>query len=251
MHLDGKVAIVTGSGKGIGRAIALEFAREGAHVVVNYIRSEDSSKQLVNEIRKIGREAIAVKADVSRKEDAENLIQSAVKKFGSLDILVNNAGYSSKDAWFAKLDDVDDELWYSILDIDLKGTFLCSRAASKVMLKHGSGKIINVSSIPALVGDQRGLVYTIAKAGVLGLTKALARTLAPKVQVNAMVLGSIKTGWIDWLSKDELSEITDAIPLRRIGTPEDVTRTAVFLASRDSDFITGQTVVIDGGETMA
>jgi 3-oxoacyl-[acyl-carrier protein] reductase len=247
MRLKGKVAIVTGSAKGIGRAIALEFAKEGASVIVNYSKSETAAEELA---KKIGSKAIAVKADVSNKEDAEKLIRDAIKKFGRLDILVNNAGHSSDSAWFAKLDDIDDSLWYSALDIDLKGTFLCSRAASRIMLKQGSGKIVNISSIPALVGDEKGLVYTIAKAGVLGLTKALARMLVPKVQVNAMVLGSIKTGWIDWLDKKELDGIMSAIPLKRLGKPEDVAKLAVFLASSDSDFITGQSVVIDGGETM-
>ncbi len=249
MRLKGKVAIVTGSGKGIGRAVALEFAKEGAKVVVNYVRSESASQELVREIETIGSKAIAVRADVSKKEDAENLVKKTVSKFGRLDVLVNNAGHSSKDAWFVKLD-VTDDLWYSILDTDLKGTFLCSRAAARVMQKQGSGKMINVSSIPALVGDERGLVYTVAKAGVLGLTKVLARMLAPKIQVNAMVFGSIRTGWIDWLDKKELSEIISAIPLKRLGEPEDIARVAAFLASRDSDFITGQTIVIDGGETM-
>ena len=251
MRLKGKVAIVTGSGKGIGRAVALEFAKEGAKVVVNYIRSKNASQKLVKEIEKIGSKAIAVRADVSKKEDAENLVKQAVGKFERVDVLVNNAGHSSKDAWFMKLDEVTDDLWYSILDTDLKGTFLCSRAAARVMQKQGSGKIINVSSIPALVGDQRGIVYAAAKAGVLGLTKVLARILAPKIQVNAMVFGSIRTGWIDWLDKKEISEIVAAIPLKRLGEPEDIVRVAVFLASRDSHFITGQTIVIDGGETMA
>lgn len=251
MRLKGKVAIVTGSGKGIGRAVALEFAKEGAKVVVNYVRSKSASQKLVKEIEKIGSKAIAVRADVSKKEDAENLVKQAVGKFERVDVLVNNAGHSSKDAWFMKLDEVTDDLWYSILDTDLKGTFLCSRAAARVMQKQGSGKIINVSSIPALVGDQRGIVYAAAKAGVLGLTKVLARILAPKIQVNAMVFGSIRTGWIDWLDKKEISEIVAAIPLKRLGEPEDIVRVAVFLASRDSHFITGQTIVIDGGETMA
>jgi len=247
MRLKGKIAVVTGSAKGIGRATALEFAKEGASVVVNYAKSETAAEETVKEI---GSRAIAVKADVSRKEDVETLMKVAVKKFGRLDILVNNAGHSSDKAWLAELDDIDDALWYSALNIDLKGTFLCSRAASKIMLKQGSGKIVNVSSIPALVGDERGLVYTVAKAGILGLTKALARMFAPKIQVNAMVLGSIKTGWIDWLYKKELTEIMSAIPLKRLGKPEDVAKLAAFLASNDSDFITGQTIIIDGGETM-
>lgn len=247
MRLKGKVAVITGSAKGIGRATALEFAKEGASVVVNYAKSETAAEETAKEI---GSRSIVVKADVSKKEDVETLMKVTVKKFGRLDILVNNAGHSSDKAWLAELNDIDDALWYSALDIDLKGTFLCSRAASKIMLKQGSGKIVNVASIPALVGDERGLVYTVAKAGILGLTKALARMFAPKIQVNAMVLGSIKTGWIDWLDKKELTEIMSAIPLKRLGKPEDVAKLAAFLASNDSDFITGQTIIIDGGETM-
>jgi len=247
MRLKGKVAVVTGSSKGIGRAIALEFAKEGASVVVNFAKSETAAKEFVKEL---GSKAIAVKADVSKKSDTETLMKVATKEFGRLDILVNNAGHSSNKAWFAKLDDIDDELWYSALDVDLKGTFLCSRVASRIMLKQGSGKIVNVSSIPALVGDGRGLVYTVAKAGILGLTKTLARMFAPKIQVNAMVLGSIKTGWVDWLDKKELDDVMSAIPLKRLGKPEDVAKLAAFLASNDSDFITGQSIIIDGGETM-
>ncbi len=250
MKLDGEVAIVTGSSRGIGRAIAIEFAREGANVVVDYRVSDADGGKVVADIEKIGSSALAVKADVSDAKQVENLVQTAIKKFGKIDILVNNAGYISKKVWHAKLSDVTEELWNSVMNVDLKGTFLCSKAVSSIMMKQKRGKILNVSSTPALTGDVYGFAYSVAKAGILGMTKSLARILAPHVQVNAMALGSIETGWIDWLSPKEIQDLINETAQKRFGKPQEVADLAVFLASRDSDYITGQTIVVDGGYSM-
>lgn len=250
MKLDGQVAIVTGSSSGIGKAIAVEFAREGAKIVVNYAKSEEHAENVVTEIKRRGSSAIAVKADVSVSTQVKNLVQTAITKFGKIDILVNNAGYVSEEVWNARLSDVTEQMWNNVMNVDLKGTFLCCKAVSATMLKTKRGKILNVSSTPALTGDVYGFVYSVAKAGVLGMTKSLARMLAPQIQVNAMALGSIETGWIDWLSEKEMKALIDETALRRLGKPEEVASLAVFLASRDSDYITGQTIVVDGGYYM-
>lgn len=250
MKLDGQVAIVTGSSSGIGKAIAVEFAKEGAKVVVNYAKSEAEAKGVASEIEEIGSKAIVVKADVSDDTQVKNLVETAMAKFGKIDILVNNAGYVSKQVWYAKLGDITDEMWNNVMNVDVKGTFLCSRVVSSSMLKQKRGKIVNVSSTPGLTGDVYGLAYSVAKAGILGMTKSLARILAPHVQVNAMAFGSIETGWVDWLSKKETSALIKETALKRFGTPEEVAKLAVFLASPDSNYITGQTIVIDGGYYM-
>ncbi len=250
MKLDGQVAIVTGSSSGIGKAIAVEFANEGAEIVVNYAKSEEQAENVVTEIKRGGASAIAVRADVSVRAQVKNLVQTAISKFGRIDILVNNAGYVSKEVWHARLSEVTEQMWNDVMNVDLKGTFLCCKAVSPTMLKQQRGKILNVSSTPALTGDVCGFAYSVAKAGILGMTKSLARMLAPHIQVNAMALGSIETGWADWLSNKELQALIDETALKRFGKPEEVASLAVFLASRDSDYITGQTIVVDGGYYM-
>ena len=226
--MKGKVALVTGGTRGIGAAIAEAFRRAGATVVVNGRSAKGPG---------------AVRGDVSR--DAERIVAAVVARHGRLDVLVNNAGVSDPKAWAAGLDAVTPAMWERVLRTDLWGTFACSRAAARAMRK--GGKIVNVASIPALVGDRDGLVYSVAKAGVLGLTKSLAVSLAPRVQVNAMAFGSIETGWVEWLSPRERLACERAIPLGRFGRPEEAAELALFLAR--SDWVTGQTYVLDGGET--
>ena len=247
MKLDGQVAIVTGSSRGIGRAIAIAFATEGAKVVVNYRVSKAEAEDTVSEIKKLDSAAVAVKADVSDADQVEDLVKTAAEEFGRIDILVNNAGYISKKVWHASLRDVTESMWNNVMNVDLKGTFLCSKAVAPFMMKHKRGKILNISSTPALTGDVYGFAYSIAKAGILGMTKSLARILAPHIQVNAMALGSIETRWIDWLGPKEIQDLISETALKRFGKPDEVANLAVFLASRDSDYITGQTIVIDGG----
>jgi len=232
-----KVALVTGGSRGNGAAIARAFAAAGYQVAVNYRKSRADAEAVAKTFG-----GVAVKGDVSR--DAEALIDGVLKKLGRLDVLVNNAGASDRAAWTDDLDAVTDEMWDRILDTDLRGTFQCCRAASRVMKK---GKIINVTSIPALTGEREGIVYSIAKAGVLGMTKSLAMLLAPRIQVNCMALGSIETGWVEWLPPALLKSYAEAIPVRRFGRSEEVGELALFLAR--NDWVTGQTYVLDGGES--
>ncbi len=250
MNLKGKVAVVTGSSRGIGRAMAIELAREGADIAINYSRSPDEAEETAREVRASGVRALVVKADVSNREEVVDMVDRTVREFETVHILVNNAGYSSRDLWFTKLEDVTEKMWHDVMDVDLKGSFLCSQAVAKIMLSQKEGKIINVSSTPAVAGDPHGMVYTVAKSGILGLTRAVAWSLAPHVQVNAVALGSIRTGWVDWLSEEELRDFADETALKRFGSPEEVGRVVAFLASSGSDFMTGQTVIVDGGAVM-
>ncbi len=250
MNLKGKVSIVTGSSRGIGKAIALELARGGADVVINYSKSADEAEKVAQEVRASGSRALVVKADVSNREEVVEMVNRAQKEFGAVHILVNNAGYSSRDLWFTKLEDITEKMWSDVMNVDLKGAFLCSQAAAKVMQGQKEGNIINISSTPAVAGDPYGMVYTVAKSGILGLTKALAWSLAPHVQVNTVALGSIRTGWVEWLNEEERRSFTEEMALKRFGRPEEVGRVVVFLASNASDFMTGQTVIVDGGAVM-
>jgi len=234
--MKGKVVLVTGGSRGIGAAIARAFAAAGARVAVNYRKSKADAEAVASSFG-----GVALEGDVGR--DADALIARVIKQFGRLDVLVNNAGVSDPAAWTDDLDAVTDDLWDRVLDTDLRGTFRCCRAAARVMKK---GKILNVTSIPALTGEREGIVYSIAKAGVLGMTKSLALLLAPRIQVNCMALGSIATGWVQWLPPAIREGYASAIPVGRFGKPEEVGELALFLAG--NDWITGQTYVLDGGE---
>jgi 3-oxoacyl-[acyl-carrier protein] reductase len=234
--MKGRVVLVTGAARGVGAAIARAFGRAGAKVAVNFRRSKAEAEAVARECG-----GACFRADVSR--EAGRLVAAVVRKYGGLDVLVNNAGASIREAWSDDLDAVTEARWKEVIGTDLKGAFECARAAAKVMDR---GKIINVASIPAMTGEREGILYAIAKAGVLGMTKSLAVLLAPRVQVNAMALGSIETGWTDWLGARRREEYRRAIPLGRFGRPEEVAELALFLAG--NDFVTGQTLVLDGGE---
>jgi 3-oxoacyl-[acyl-carrier protein] reductase len=233
----GKVVLVTGGSRGIGAAIARAFAGAGAAVAINYRRSRTEAAELA---ASVGGEAI--KGDVARH--AGKLVAEVLRRFGRLDVLVNNAGHSERAIWTDDLDAITRDMWDRVMETDLRGTFECSRAAARVMKK---GKIINVTSIPALTGEREGIVYSIAKAGVLGMTKSLAMRLAPRIQVNCMALGSIETGWVPWLSPAMKRCYQAAVPVGRFGKPQEVAELALFLAG--NDWVTGQTYVIDGGES--
>jgi 3-oxoacyl-[acyl-carrier protein] reductase len=235
--LKGKVALVTGGSRGIGAAIARAFAVAGATVAINYRRSRTEAAETAESFG-----GVAIKGDVGRQGD--KLVGEVVKRFGRLDILVNNAGHSERAAWTDDLEAVTDEMWDRVMETDLRGTFKCCRAAARVMKK---GKIINVGSIPALTGEREGIVYSIAKAGVVGMTKSLAMLLAPRIQVNCMAFGSIETGWVQWLKPAMRRSYEAAIPVGRFGKPAEVADVALFLAQ--NDWVTGQTYVLDGGES--
>jgi len=247
MKLKNKVALITGAGRGIGRSIALEFAREGADVIINYNKSEKEAKEVVKEVEKIGSKAIAIKADVSKRNEIEKMIETSLKEFKRIDILVNNAGIIS----VAQLQDLTEEDWDRLMDINLKGVFLCSKFVSKIMTKQKSGKIINISSIYGSVfGGQYVMHYCVSKAGVANLTKSLAQGLAPYIQVNSISPGNIDTEMTRRAGDDFIKKVIEKTPLKRLGKPEEIAKSAVFLASNDSDFITGQNIVVDGGLSL-
>jgi NAD(P)-dependent dehydrogenase (short-subunit alcohol dehydrogenase family) len=247
MKLNNKIAIVTGARRGIGRAIALALAREGANVVVSDISQEDCQK-VVDEIKKLGRKGLALKCDVSSSDDVEKMVKRTVAEFGRVDILVNNAGILT----FKPFLELTDEDWDKTLNVNLKGQFLCARAAAKVMVKNKWGRIINIASISSGgCGIAFPLIahYTASKGGVVALTEALALELTPQgVNVNAICPGAIDTDMAKGVKEGgQLAQVLARIPKGRLGQPEDIANLAVFLASEESDYISGAPIVIDGG----
>ena len=248
--LTDKIAVVTGGGSGIGRSIALELARAGAHIVVAG-RRPDVLEKAAAEIKALGRRSLAVPTDVIQAEQVDNLMKQTIEKFGTIDILVNNAGGAS--AW--PFDRMSPRGWDIVVAINLKGTFLCSQAAGKVMIEHKRGKIINISSVAGLRASSGSAHYGAAKAGVISLTKSLAALWAPNnINVNCIAPGLIDTEAVrpalGLQDPKRMEEQARAIPLGRVGQPEDVAYAAVFLASPAADFITGQTIVVDGGSEV-
>ncbi|MDD4587011.1 MAG: 3-oxoacyl-[acyl-carrier-protein] reductase [Heliobacteriaceae bacterium] len=247
MSLDFRTALVTGGSRGIGRAIALDLAKEGYAVAVNYAGSEAKAKSVVETIISQGGRAIAVQADVAQANRVDALVQQVLAEFGRLDVLVNNAGIT-RDNLIMRLKEED---WDLVLDTNLKGVYLCCQAAAKVMVKQRYGRIINVSSIIGQQGNVGQANYAAAKAGVVGLTKTLARELATRnITVNAVAPGYIQTDMTAGLPAARREDFLKAIPLGRLGQPEDVAKVVVFLASPGADYITGQTINVDGGMVM-
>ena len=244
MMLNDSVAIVTGSGRGIGRAIALELAAAGAKVVINYAGRSDKAEETVELIRKAGGESLAVQADVSQAEDVDRLIQTTLDHFGKINILVNNAGIT-RDSLLLRMKEAD---WDAVLATNLKGVFLCTKAVSKGMLKQRSGVIVNISSVVGLSGNAGQANYAAAKAGVVGFSKSIAKEFAPRgIRVNVVAPGYIITDMTETLPEGVQSEILRAIPLGRLGKPEDVAKMVRFLVSPEASYITGQTFSVDGG----
>ncbi|WP_281725842.1 3-oxoacyl-[acyl-carrier-protein] reductase [Lachnoclostridium phocaeense] len=242
--LDGKIAVVTGASRGIGRAIALELASRGAFVVVNYNGSKDRAEEVKKEIEAAGGKAEVYQCNVSDFEKCQAFIQDVIKTYGRLDILVNNAGIT-RDGLLMKMSETDFD---SVIETNLKGTFNTIRFASRQMLKQRSGRIINMSSVVGIAGNAGQANYASSKAGVIGLTRAVARELASRgITVNAIAPGFIETEMTEVLS-DAVKEASVAqIPLGRFGKPEDIAKTAAFLASDDAGYITGQVIQVDGG----
>ena len=249
MRLKDKTALVTGSSRGVGRAVALGFAKEGANVVVNYTSNEKAANEVVEAIQTIGSKAVAMKADVAQKSDVENLVKTAIETFGRLDILVNNAGFT-RPAMMIKM---SEEQWDEVVDIHLKGAFLCSQAAALQMKEQNSGKIINVTSVAGLVGTVGQINYSAAKGGILSMTKSIARELARyNVCANVISLGIVATDMTEKIRSDEkLKEIyMNRILLKRFAEPDDISPAFVFFASDESNYITGQLLCVDGGYGM-
>ncbi|QNO15664.1 3-oxoacyl-[acyl-carrier-protein] reductase [Alkalicella caledoniensis] len=244
MKLNSKVAVVTGASRGIGKAIALKLAKEGAKVVVNYNSSEEEANKVVEEIVALGSEGISIKADISNFQDSQRLIDEAVNAFGTIDILVNNAGIT-KDNLLLRM---SEEEFDKVIDVNLKGYFNCTKAVSRLMLKKKAGKIINITSVIGITGNSGQSNYAAAKAGVIGFTKSLAKELGSKgINVNAVAPGFIQTDMTDKLPDNVKENIGQNIPLKALGLPEDVANLVSFLAGEESKYITGQTIAVDGG----
>lgn len=245
--LKGKCAIVTGASRGIGKAIALKLASLGANVVINYRSNEKEALEVENEIQKLGVETLCVKGDISKSEEVENLISSAKEKFGTIDIMVNNAGIT-KDGLILRMKDEDFD---SVIDVNLKGVFNCLKAITPVMVKQKHGKIINLSSVVGITGNAGQVNYSASKAGVIGMTKSLAKEVGSRgITVNAVAPGYIETDMTESLGDKYKEEMKKNIPLKRLGTAKDVAEVVAFLASESSDYVTGQVIQVDGGMVM-
>lgn len=245
--LKDKCAIITGGGRGIGKAIALKLAEAGANIVINYRNSEKEAIELVNEIEAKGAQALLVQADISSFEQCDKLIKSAQERFGKIDILVNNAGIT-KDTLLLRMKEEDFD---KVIQTNLKGTFNCIKHCSAVMLRQKYGRIINISSVIGLVGNAGQANYAASKAGIIGLTKAVAKELGSRgITVNAVAPGFIDTDMTEVLSEKIKDSLMDNIPLKRLGNPSDVANLVAFLASDEAGYITGQVINVDGGMVM-
>jgi 3-oxoacyl-[acyl-carrier protein] reductase len=247
-QLDGRVAVVTGASRGIGRAIAERFAEEGARVVVNYKSSEKKALAVVEKIKDQGGDAICVMADVSSYADIKRLVEETLRKYKRIDVLVNNAGIHITGDFL----ETSEDDWDRTMDINLKGAYLCSKEVAPVMLKQKKGKIINMSSNSGLYhpSAMRFIEYVVSKAGMNGLTKALALRLGPNIMVNAICPGWIKTEMLEGTNPEFEKAILDETALKRYGTPDDIAASAIFLASDEADFITGELLIVAGGRGM-
>ncbi len=249
MRLQGKVAIVTGAGRGIGRAIAEGYAREGASLAVNYSRSRDAAEELAQQIRSEGGKAIAVRADVAKLTDLDSLVSATLAEFGKIDILVNNAGVEFNEPVL----EAKEETWERTIGVNLKGAYFLSCKAALVMSRAGKGKVINISSIHDVQPLRHRAIYSITKGGMMMMTKSLALELAPhNIQVNSISPGAILTDMNRKHLTDptRLGRLLERIPAKRVGEPNDIVGAAVFLASCESDYMTGATLYVDGGLTL-
>ena len=243
----GKNVVVTGGSRGIGKAIALEFGKNRANVVINYVSSDIEARKVAEEIKGLGGNAILVKGDVSSFEEGKKLIDETIKAFGTIDVLINNAGIT-KDGLIMRM---KEEQFDKVIDINLKGVFNTCKSAVCYMLKQRSGKIINISSVVGVVGNAGQANYAASKAGVIGLTKSIAKEVGTRgITVNAIAPGFIKSDMTDVLSEKVKEGMLGLIPLGRFGAVEDIAKTVVFLASEGGDYITGQVINVDGGMVM-
>ena len=250
MKLEGKVGLVTGAGRGgrgIGRSIALELAKEGADIVISDFVPENAELAAAEVKETTGRRALAVQGNVAVWEDVQRMFDQAMTQFGRVDILVNNAGIT-RDKLILRMSEED---WDAVVDINLKGTFLCTKAAARIMLKQESGKIVNIASVMGLVGNAGQANYSASKAGIIALTKTTAKELGSRgITVNAVAPGFIQTVMTDALPPELRDQMLTQVPLKRLGTPEDVAKVVLFLSTDESAYVTGQVISIDGGLFM-
>jgi 3-oxoacyl-[acyl-carrier protein] reductase len=244
LDLTGKVAVVTGSSRGIGRAIALKLASLGAKVVVNYYGSEDAAREAVEQIEAEGGEAIAFLADVKQATEARRLIEAALDAFGRLDILVNNVGIT-RDTLLMRMKEDD---WDIVMETNLKGTFNCTKAAQRPMIRQRDGRIINITSVSGIAGQVGQANYSASKAGIIGFTKAVARELGVRnITVNAVAPGYVRTDQTADLPQELVDYILELTPLKRAGTAEEIANVVAFLASEEASYVSGQVLAVDGG----
>lgn len=247
MKLQGKNALVTGGSRGIGKSIALALAKEGANVIINYSSNPATAEAVIQEIEALGVKGLAVKGNVADQEEVKQMLEKIEEAFDGVDILVNNAGIT-KDNLFIRM---KEEEWDQVMDVNLKGVFLCTKAVTRKMIKQKFGKIINISSVVGVMGNPGQANYCASKAGVIGFTKSIAKELAGKnICVNAIAPGFIDTDMTSVLSDTVKDEMLKHIPLKRYGKPEDIANLVVFLSSDDSNYITGQVIQVDGGMAM-
>jgi len=248
MDLTGKTALITGSARGIGKAIALRLANAGADIVINDIpAAAETMEETAGEIRALGRQALTLTADVSSSADVNAMVDTVIKEWGKIDILVNNAGIT-RDQLVMRM---TDEEWDLVLNIDLKSAFLCSRAALRHMLKARAGRIVSIASVVGIIGNPGQANYSAAKAGIIGLTKTLAKEVGSRgITVNAVAPGYIQTRMTEALDDKQRDALKARIPLNSLGTPEDVAEAVAFFASEEAHYITGQVLAIDGGMAL-
>ena len=241
-----KVAAVTGASRGIGRAIALELAKEGMNVIVNYLNSEDEAFDLVKEIN-VFSNAIAIKADVSDIKQVKALLDKAINTFGQVDVLINNAGAIFRDGdWQG----ISEESWNNTIDTNLKGNFNCIKTFAPIFLKQKYGRIVNITSTFGIMGAAGVIAYTAAKAGIINMTKSFAKEFAPYITVNAIAPGIIDTVMTTGAGEELVNSFIDSTPLKRLGRPEEIAYAISFLVSPKADFITGHVLVVDGGQML-
>jgi NAD(P)-dependent dehydrogenase (short-subunit alcohol dehydrogenase family) len=237
--LEGQVALVTGAAKRVGRSIALRLAADGADLIINYLSSKPEAEELVREVESVGRRALAVQGDVAQRQDVENIFATIEVKFGRLDILVNNAGIF----FAAKFEELTEEQWDHILNANLKSQFLCAQAAAPIMKRQGRGRIINISSLGGILAWPAYTHYCVSKAGVIMLTRCLARALGPEILVN-----SVAPGTIQFPGEKPDEDYIKMVPLHRVGTGDDIAGAVAYLAT--ADFVTGQIIAVDGGRAL-
>jgi 3-oxoacyl-[acyl-carrier protein] reductase len=247
MDFSGQSVIVTGASRGIGKAIAIAFAKAGADVAFTYASNEAAATEVKQEIEALGRKALAIKADAASADAATMVVDETTKAFGKIDVLVNNAGVT-KDTLLMRMSEAD---WDTVLDTNLKGVFLLTKAVIRPMMSAKKGKIITISSVVGLVGNPGQANYCASKAGVIGFSKSLAKEVGSRgITVNVIAPGYIETDMTGKLNEDQTKDIMDMVPLKRMGKSEDIANTALFLASDAASYITGETIRVDGGMAM-